>query len=63
MPRARSQIFHVAPEESQQTLAALLRQKLEGAAWSETRKLIRGRHVQINGNLCMDAGRRLKPGE
>lgn len=63
MPRLRSQIFHVAPEESQRTLASLLRQKLEGLAWSEVRKLIRGRHVQINGNLCMDAGRRLKPGE
>ncbi|HUY92163.1 MAG TPA: RluA family pseudouridine synthase [Pirellulales bacterium] len=63
MSRVSPQTLHVASEESQRTLASLLRQRLEGMAWSEVRKLIRGRHVQINGNLCMDAGRRLKPGE
>ena len=56
-------IFRVAQEESQRTLASLLRQWLAGRPWSEVRKLVRGRQVLVSGNLCMDAGRRLNPGE
>jgi 23S rRNA pseudouridine1911/1915/1917 synthase len=63
MSRVTPQIFHVAPEEVERTLASLLRQRLEGKPWSEVRRLVRSRHVLVNGNLCMDAGRRLKSGE
>jgi 23S rRNA pseudouridine1911/1915/1917 synthase len=58
MPR----IFHVSAEEAEQTLSAQLRRWLPGQPpWSEVRRLILSRHVQVNGNLCLDAGRRLKP--
>ncbi len=63
MSRVTPQIFHVAPDEIEQTLASLLRQRIEGKSWSELRRLIRSRHVLVDGNLCLDAGRRLKPGE
>jgi 23S rRNA pseudouridine1911/1915/1917 synthase len=56
-----AQIFHVAAEQANQTLATALRAWLpQGLSWSDVRRLVRGRQVQINGNLCLDAGRRLK---
>ncbi len=59
-----AQIFHVQPEQIQQTLATALRGWLPGnPPWSQVRRLVRNRHVQINGNLCLDEGRRLKAKE
>lgn len=55
--------FHVRADEARQTLAALLRKWLPGKSWSDAQQLVRTRHVQINGNLCVDAGRRLAAGE
>jgi 23S rRNA pseudouridine1911/1915/1917 synthase len=55
--------FHVQHDQANQTLAAALRHWLAGKSWSEAERLIRKRHVMVNGNLCLDAGRRLKPGE
>ena len=63
MKRDGSQVFHVAADESQTTLAALLRRRLPELSWNQARKLIHGRRVQIHGNLCVDEGRRLKEGE
>ena len=55
MPLAR-----VLPELENQTIAAALRRWLPGKSCGEIRQLLRARHVQINGNMCVDAGRRLK---
>lgn len=60
MPRPEVRVFHVSDEQAQQTLVTLLRQWLPGESWSQVRKLLTGRHVQVNGNLCLDEGRRLK---
>ncbi|MES2792105.1 MAG: RluA family pseudouridine synthase [Planctomycetota bacterium] len=60
MPPPAVQVFHVSDDQAQQTLLALLRQWLPGQSWSQVRKLLSGRHVQINGNMCLDEGRRLK---
>lgn len=54
------QNYHVAEDLAGQTLAAFLRHALEGKSWNQVRRLIHKRHVQVNGNLCMDEGRRLK---
>jgi 23S rRNA pseudouridine1911/1915/1917 synthase len=54
------QIFRVLPELENQTIAAALRRWLPGTSWGEIRRLMRSRHVMISGNLCVDAGRRLK---
>jgi 23S rRNA pseudouridine1911/1915/1917 synthase len=55
--------FHVDVAEVGRTLAAMLRGRLTGRPWSEVQRLIRKRHVLVNGNLCCDEGRRLKAGE
>jgi len=57
------QNFHVTAEQVGQTLAAMLRKAVEGKSWNQLRRMIHKRHVQINGNLCVDEGRRLKSGD
>ncbi len=55
--------YHVAPEQSGLALVAALRQFLPGEPWSAVRRLVENRHVQINGNLCLDEGRKLQQGD
>ena len=45
------------------SLAAALRRLIEDRSWSQIRRLIAGRYVQVNGNLCLDEGRRVKGGD
>ena len=64
--RDRSQPFcnyHAAAEQAGLALIAALRQFLPGQSWSEVRRLVQGRFVEINGNLCLDEGRKLKAGD
>lgn len=60
MSRSAVRIFHVSDDQALLTLVTLLRQWLPGESWSQVRKLLTGRHIQVNGNLCLDEGRRLK---
>ena len=53
-------IFRVLPRQVDDTVAAGLREWLPGRSWSEVRRLINARQVTINGNLCLDASRRLR---
>lgn len=53
----------VGIEQANQTLSAVLRGWLPGTPWSQVQRMIRKRHILVNGNLCLDAGRRLKTGE
>lgn len=55
--------FAVAPEQANQTLAALLRQWLPGQSWSQVRKLVAARRVMLNGETWLDDARRLKAGD
>lgn len=57
------QTFHVAADQAQQTLAALLRRWLPGQSWAQVRKLVAGRRVRVNGELWLDDARRLKEGD
>src|SRR5262249_11067191 len=50
-------------EQAGLTLASLLRSLLPGKSWSEVRRLVQTRRVRVNGDLCLDAARRLKEGE
>lgn len=54
------QLFRVMPRQVDGTISAALREWLPGKSWSEVRRLLTSRRVSINGNLCMDAGRRLR---
>jgi 23S rRNA pseudouridine1911/1915/1917 synthase len=55
------QVFHVATEQANRTLAAALRAWLPGSSWAHVRKLIHGRRVMVSGNICTEESRRLKP--
>ncbi len=56
-------MHHLTESDVGQTLAAFLRSRMEGTAWSRIQKLVRSRHVLVHGNVCTDAARRLKAGE
>jgi 23S rRNA pseudouridine1911/1915/1917 synthase len=55
--------YHVAEPQVGLALVAALRQFLPGEPWSAVRRLVENRHVQINGNLCLDEGRKLLLGD
>ncbi len=59
-PDPGDKIFRVLPRQVDQTVVAALREWLPGKSWSETRRLLKTRRVTINGNPCMDDGRRLR---
>ncbi len=59
-PNPHEKIFRVLPRQAEQTVAAALRQWLPGKSWSEIRRLLKSRRIMLNGNLCTDAGRRLR---
>jgi 23S rRNA pseudouridine1911/1915/1917 synthase len=52
--------FHATAEHAQKTLADALRAWLADRSWSEVKRLIAARQVMVDGNLCLDAGRRLR---
>lgn len=61
--KSAAKTFHVSPEAERQTVAAALRIWLPGESWSKIRRLLQSRQVQVNGNLCLDEGRRLTAGD
>lgn len=61
--RSDGEIIHVGDELAGKSLPQVLRAAHADWSWGAVAKLIDGRRVTINGNLCLDAGRRLKAGE
>jgi 23S rRNA pseudouridine1911/1915/1917 synthase len=55
--------IRVTEEQSNLTLAALLRLHLPGQSWNAVRSLVAARRVRVGGDLCLDPARRLKAGE
>jgi 23S rRNA pseudouridine1911/1915/1917 synthase len=55
--------FTVTAQEAGHTLAKVLRSRLGGPSWTEVRKLIAARRVQVGDAICSDAARRLKENE
>jgi len=53
----------LSAEHDGRTLAAVLRLLRPNLSWSDANRLVTQRHVQVNGNLCLDPARRLKRGE
>ena len=52
-------LFHLQAEHSGWTLARTLKELNPGSSWNEVKRWIAKRHVQINGNLCLDEARRV----
>ncbi len=46
-----------------QTLAAVVRHSLPGISWSSAKRIVIGRHVRLNDELCLDPARRVKAGD
>lgn len=55
--------YHVTPQQAGLALGPVLRQLLPDTPWSKVHRLVENRHVEINGNLCTDAGRKLTVGD
>ena len=58
-----AQTYHLAAEHDGLSLPQALKRLLPEQSWSQLRKLIAGRQVQVNGNLCLDEGRRVQAGD
>ena len=59
-----SPTFHLTAEHNGLSLGQALKRLRAGRkVWSQVRKLIAARRVQVNGNLCLDEGRRVKAGD
>jgi 23S rRNA pseudouridine1911/1915/1917 synthase len=56
-------VFHVPPDLAGRTVAAALRGWLADRSWSDVRRLLQSRRIQLNGNLCLDEDRRLAEGD
>lgn len=57
----RDRVVHVTDEQTGLTLAAVV--KSVGWSWEQARRAIDSRRVQVDGNLCLDANRRMKGSE
>jgi 23S rRNA pseudouridine1911/1915/1917 synthase len=60
---ADHQTIHIAGPLVGQTLAGLAKSIRADLSWNDARKLVQNRHVQVNGNLCLDPARKLTRGE
>jgi len=56
-------IYHVRDHNVGQPLSAMLKRIFAGKSWTEVRRLVSSRRIQINGNLCVDETRKLKANE
>jgi 23S rRNA pseudouridine1911/1915/1917 synthase len=55
--------LHLAAEHDGLSLSQALKRLLPEQSWSQVRKLIGRRQVQVNGNLCLDEARPVKSGD
>jgi 23S rRNA pseudouridine1911/1915/1917 synthase len=53
------QRIHVDAQDDGQVLERILKKSLADSSWGDVRRSIRSRHVQINGNLCVDCLRKV----
>lgn len=58
-----AQTFHLSAPHNGLTLAAALKRLSTDLSWSQARKLVDGRRVQVNGNLCLDGERKVAEGD
>src|SRR5262245_8551771 len=60
---AKSGTFHLSADHTGLTLAAVLKRLLADSSWSQVRRLVSGRKVQVNGNLVLDEERKVREGD
>jgi 23S rRNA pseudouridine1911/1915/1917 synthase len=57
----RSTVYHLGPQHEGLTLAAAVKELIPGTSWNKAKHWIAKRHIQVNGNLCLDEARRVSP--
>lgn len=57
---SQPQVYHLSPELEGQTIAGAIKKLQTAASWGQVKGWISKRHVEINGNLCVDEARRVK---
>lgn len=60
MTVAKGPLFRVLPRQVDQIISAALSEWMPGSSRAEIRRLLQSRRVMVNGNLCSDAGYRLR---
>ncbi len=63
MPAKPTHRFEIFSTMDGQTVSAALHKLLKDQSWKQVKQLLGARRVQVNGNLCVDEGRRLKKGD
>ena len=63
MPQSVFERYTVADAHAGLPLSAALKRLRPELSWSQVRRLIANRHVEIGDNLCVDEGRKLNAGE
>jgi 23S rRNA pseudouridine1911/1915/1917 synthase len=63
MPAKPTHRYEIFSTMSGQTVSAALHQLLKDQSWKQVKQLLNARRIQVNGNLCVDEGRRLKKGD
>ncbi len=53
-------IYHIGPDQDGLAVSAALKGLAPNCSWGQVKKWLLNRHVQVNGNLCLDAARRVK---
>ena len=53
-------IYHISPAQEGLAVSAALKALVPDASWGQVKKWLLNRYVQVNGNLCLDAARRVK---
>jgi 23S rRNA pseudouridine1911/1915/1917 synthase len=63
VPMPPTETYHLGDAHAGLTLAQALKRLRSDKSWTQVKRLIAGRQVQVNGNLVLDEGRRVKKGD
>jgi 23S rRNA pseudouridine1911/1915/1917 synthase len=57
------QVYHLNQNLDGQTVAAAIKKLQTEASWGQVKRWIAKRHIEVNGNLCIDEARRVQAGD
>ncbi|GIX00009.1 MAG: hypothetical protein KatS3mg111_3341 [Pirellulaceae bacterium] len=58
-----TQVLHLERDHHDKALSTVLKGFFPEASWGEVKRWIARRLIQVNGNLCLDPGRRMRAGD
>lgn len=57
------QVYHLDQDLDGQTIASAIKKLRSQVSWGQVKRWILNRQIEVNGNLCIDEARRVKPGD